>query len=272
MKKALLVVPALLTIAGLAACSSVTSTLDTVLEKKTIVVGTEAGYAPFEYYDSTSGAIAGFDVEVVELVVDQIGEKHNVEISVEWQDMNFDSLLLAVNANQVDLVAAAMTITDERAEQVVFSNGYYDTQTVVVTLASNTTITSMDTLKTAICGAQLGTVQADYIGADGWNSLNSQHLLADVSDLVLQLSTGAIDALVVEDAVATALIANYTALSLKTVTGIDFDDAASYGLAASKDAGSSLISEINEALANIGEEKLAEVYMECLEASAGAAA
>lgn len=267
-KKLLVALPALLLSSGLViSCSSSSATLDKVVESKKIIVGTEAGYAPFEYIEA-DGELKGFDVKVVDLVVDYLEEKHNVDIEIEWKNMDFDSLTLAVNAGQVDLVAAAMTITEARAEEVLFSDGYFETKTSVVTLASST-LSTMDDLKSVVCGAQMGTVQADYISEEGWNTSNSQHLLANISDLTLQLSTGAVGALVVEDAVADSMVANFTGASLKKVTSIDFDDASFFGLAASKESGQSLIDEVNEALTDAGSSKLNELYVEAVNESTG---
>lgn len=91
---------------------------------KTVKMGTNAAFKPFEYVDGTEPV--GFDVSMAQLVAQKMGAKLVVE------DMNFDSLLSALDANVVDFVAAGMTATDERRQSVDFSDPYYSSKQVVI--------------------------------------------------------------------------------------------------------------------------------------------
>ena len=86
--------------------------------KETITVGTNAEYAPFEYLDS-NGELVGFDIELM----NAIAEEENVEI--KWVDLPFDSLLGSLEAGDVQVLAAAIGPTAERAKSVDFSDTYY---------------------------------------------------------------------------------------------------------------------------------------------------
>ncbi len=248
-------------------CSSSTTkggdVLENIISSKKLVVGTEATYVPFEYTD-TNGNIIGYDVEVVKLVEEKIESKYNIDLTVEWKDMSFDGLVGALQTNKVNLVAAAMTITEERAAEVHFSDSYFEAATAVLKKKGNTNITDMDSLKTSKCGAQLGTVQADYITADGWNKSNMT--VTSVADLSLALQAGTIDALVVETPVANAIKAKYNEFEL--VSGIDFNDSANYGLASQKTGSDSFIALINEVLSEAKTSgKLDEIYTNVVNAA-----
>lgn len=86
--------------------------------KETITVGTNAEYAPFEYLDS-DGELVGFDIELM----NAIAEEENVDI--KWVDLPFDSLLGSLEAGDVQVLAAAIAPTAERAKSVDFSDIYY---------------------------------------------------------------------------------------------------------------------------------------------------
>lgn len=88
------------------------------VEKKKVVVGTNAEYAPFDYLDS-DGNLTGFDIDLLEA----IAEEANLEL--EWRDLPFDSLLGAMEAGDVEVIAAAVGPTEERRRSVDFSDVYY---------------------------------------------------------------------------------------------------------------------------------------------------
>ena len=80
---------------------------------QTVVVGTNAEYAPFEYLDS-DGNLTGFDIEIM----NKIAEKQNFRIV--WKDLPFDSLIGAMEAGDIQVIAAAIGPTEERAKSVDF--------------------------------------------------------------------------------------------------------------------------------------------------------
>lgn len=244
LSKSVKAVAAIFSLLGMCSCQKSEDILSKIVSSKTLTVGTEATYVPFEYTDK-NGNIVGFDVDVVSLVEKKIESTYNIDITVKWTDMSFDSLIGAIQTSKVDLVAAAMTIDEERSKSVLFSDGYYETTTAVL-VNEGTTIESMDALKNVKCGAQTGTVQADYISKTGWNSKNM--VVASVADLTLALTAKQIDALVVEKSVAEAIVSRNTGLTI--LSGIDFKDTANYGIAAQLETGSSLIKLVNEAISD----------------------
>lgn len=86
----------------------------------TILVGTDAGYAPYEFKDPKTNEIVGFDIDLITEIAKATG--HEAKI----QNMQFSGLIPALQSNMIDVAAAGMTITKERAKQVSFSDPYYD--------------------------------------------------------------------------------------------------------------------------------------------------
>ena len=96
-----------------ASCALAASALD----KDTLIAGTESTYPPYESRNS-AGQLEGFDIELTEIVAARLGKK------VQWVDMPFDSLIPSLMTGKIDLVAAGMSATEERAKRVNFSEPY----------------------------------------------------------------------------------------------------------------------------------------------------
>ena len=91
---------------SLSSCTSYKGDLSTIVSTKTLVVGTNAEYSPFEYTNS-AGKIMGFDVDFMDLVAKSLGTKYNTTVSITWKNMNFDGLIGSLQGNQIDCIAAA---------------------------------------------------------------------------------------------------------------------------------------------------------------------
>lgn len=92
--------------------------------EKTMKMGTNAAFKPFEYAEGTD--VVGFDVTMSERIAKDFGAKLTVE------NMEFDSLISALDAGAIDFIAAGMTATDERRQSVDFSEPYYSSKQVVI--------------------------------------------------------------------------------------------------------------------------------------------
>ncbi len=133
MKNKLFIMMLVLVIGVLAACgtkdnnaNNTGSTTDTE-GKQVLKVGTSADYAPFEYVDAAKGEeIIGFDIDLIKLV----GEKIGVDMQV--QDMDFNSLVPALQAGKIDVVISGMTPNPEREKVVDFSDKYNETEQVIL--------------------------------------------------------------------------------------------------------------------------------------------
>ncbi|MFI3170431.1 MAG: transporter substrate-binding domain-containing protein [Faecalibacterium sp.] len=90
----------------------------------TLTMGTNAYFEPYEYYDGDT--IVGVDAEFAKAICDYLGYDLVIE------DMEFDSIIVAVNSGKVDFGMAGMTVTEERLENVDFCDSYCSGVQVVV--------------------------------------------------------------------------------------------------------------------------------------------
>ncbi len=89
----------------------------TTLSAGKIIVGSDTAFPPFENVEG--GETVGFDVDLMEAIGEKLG------LTVEFKTYKFDALITGVQAgSEFDMVASAMTITDERKESIDFSNPY----------------------------------------------------------------------------------------------------------------------------------------------------
>jgi glutamine transport system substrate-binding protein len=122
---------------------------------KVIRVGSDTAFAPFEFQDEKSKEYVGFDMDLIKAVGKQMGYE------VQIQSMNFDGLIPALEAGNIDAVISAMTIKEERAKKVNFTKPYYKSGlSIVVKMDNNTTKTFKD-LEGKNIGVQIGTTGAD---------------------------------------------------------------------------------------------------------------
>ena len=98
--------------------------LNTGAQGGKLVMGTETGFAPYEYKDGDQ--ILGIDVEIAAYIA------KSMDMELEITDMDFDGLIPALVTNKIDIIAAGMTVTDERKENVNFSDPYIEAKQVVV--------------------------------------------------------------------------------------------------------------------------------------------
>lgn len=127
-------------------------------ETKTLVMGTNAAFPPYEFTDD-NGKIVGIDAEIAQAICDKLGYK------LEIKDMEFDSLVPAVQAGSIDFAMAGMTVTDERKQSVDFSNSYA-TGIQAVVVKEGSAIKSVDDLAGKTIGVQSGTTGDIYCTDD----------------------------------------------------------------------------------------------------------
>ena len=130
MKKLLLFITSIITVVTLTACSnsSTKNKLQEVKEKNKIVLGVSPDYPPYEFLTTENGnkKVVGADIYLAEQVAKKLG------VQVEIQQMAFDSLIAALNANKVDMVISGVNPTEERKKAVDFSDVYYTSKGIFV--------------------------------------------------------------------------------------------------------------------------------------------
>lgn len=118
-----------------------------------IRVGSDIDFPPFEFIED--GEIQGFDVDLMEEIADRLG------LEVEWVDAAFDTIITQLAGGEFDAIITALTITEERAETIDFSDPYFEaTQALMV--GPDSDITGVADLAGASVGAQDGTTGEAY--------------------------------------------------------------------------------------------------------------
>ncbi|PZD95383.1 amino acid ABC transporter [Paenibacillus sambharensis] len=161
-----------------------------------LVLGTSADYAPYEFQKMIDGknTIVGFDIEIAK----EIAKDMNAELVI--QNMDFDGLLMALNAGKVDMVISGMTPTPERAENVDFSEiYYYAEQGVLVKKDRLAEFPTLESLSGKKVGVQKGSIQEGIAQEIEGAKLTS---LGKIPELIMELQTGRVDALILEKPVA----------------------------------------------------------------------
>lgn len=124
-------------------------------DEEPLRIGVDIPYAPYQY-KLPDGTITGFEVELIEAACERMQRE------CEWVEQPWSGIIPALLARKFDLIASAMNITDERAEQVRFSDPYYQVPSVWVGQQSGEWNPESE-LAGAIIGVQQGTIQDEYV-------------------------------------------------------------------------------------------------------------
>ncbi|MDX9872434.1 MAG: basic amino acid ABC transporter substrate-binding protein [Clostridia bacterium] len=143
---------------GLAGCGSKPAAQDPAAPAeapKKLLVGSDTAFAPFEYQDEKTQEYVGFDMDLIRAVGEEMGYE------VEIQGMPFDGLIPALESGTIDALISAMTIRDDRAERVTFSQPYYLSGLTIVVHPDNNTIKGFDDLVGKNIAVQIGTTGSE---------------------------------------------------------------------------------------------------------------
>ena len=165
-----------------------------------ITMSTNAEFEPFEYKDSDK--IVGIDVDIANKVAEKLG------LDLKINDVAFDSLVMELQTNKCDFVAAGMTITEDKKKNVDFSEPYFDaSQSIIVQKGS--AVKSRTDLNGKTVGVQQGTTGDTYCtDEDGTSDIKvgSIKRYNKGADAVTDLINGRIDAVVIDDFPATKFV------------------------------------------------------------------
>lgn len=97
---------------------------DVIRDNGTLTMATNAAFPPYEYYEN--GTIVGIDADMAQAIADKLGM--NLVIS----DMEFDSIIAAVQSGKADFGAAGLTVTEDRLKNINFSEAYTTAKQVII--------------------------------------------------------------------------------------------------------------------------------------------
>jgi ABC-type amino acid transport substrate-binding protein len=178
--------------------------IDQILSRHELIVGTSADYPPFENKTYPGGVIIGFDIDLSGRIANELG------VTLVMVDIPFDSLIAACRAGTVDMIAAAMTYTVERAKRLAPSVTYITvSQVVVVKNSSLITIESLDDITDYDVGVQTGTVMYEELVDLGMTPSLDLFVYDNANDLMTALDTDAVDAVYIDEPVFTAWKGTY---------------------------------------------------------------
>lgn len=188
------------------ASADVSAANDTV-GTDTLVLATSADYPPYEFHKLIDGKdeIVGFDISLAQLIADKLGKK------LEIRDIGFDSCLIELNMDKADIVIAGMSPDPDR--DAAFSDIYYDTtQCVLVRKGDAAKYKDAASLVGQTIGAQLGSAQEKAAKEELPDSKLVS--LQKIPDLLLNLSSGKSEAVVMEKFVAKTYLQTYSDMEI----------------------------------------------------------
>ncbi len=208
----------------------------TVNEGK-LIMGTNAEFPPYEYYEGD--AVVGIDAEIAA----KLAEKLGLELQIE--DMEFGSIITAVQSGKIDMGMAGMTVNEDRLKSVDFTDSYA-TGVQVVIVPADSAITSVDDLKAGgyTIGVQNATTGDLYATGDledeGLATIERYNKGADA---VMALTTGKVDCVIIDNEPAKAFVEANEGLKILD-TQYTVED---YAIAVKKD-NEALLNDLNAAL------------------------
>ena len=122
--------------------------------KNELVMVTEAGFAPYEYYENEE--IVGIDVDIAKEIAEYLGKELVIK------DVAFDSIINEVKSGKADFGAAGISYSEERAKQVDFSNDYATSRQIII-VKDNSKISSAQDIANKKIGVQLGSIADTYV-------------------------------------------------------------------------------------------------------------
>ena len=139
-----------------------------------LVMVTEAGFAPYEYYEN--GEIVGVDVDIAKEIAKYLGKELVIK------DVSFDSIINEVKSGKSDFGAAGISYTEERTKEVDFTIDYSISKQVIIVKEGINKIDNLDNKRIAL---QLGSVADSYVTKNYKNAkvIRQKKYLAAIEDL-----------------------------------------------------------------------------------------
>lgn len=253
--------------AGSAAADASAATLG---DGKTLRVGMEAAYAPYNWQvaeasdytipiDNVDGAYAdGYDVQVAKIIAEGLGVE---PVAVK---LDFSALIDSLNNGQIDIVCAGMSVTPEREESADFSDSYIDDDISLVTKKDSefASATTFAELKGASILGQAATMYDTVI--DQIPDITHMTALKTVPQVVEKLSSGLCDLITYSTLSVPKLIETYPDFVELQMTE-KFEDSLMPDNAAIAKGQEDILDKINEIIGGISEDDRQQMWNECMD-------
>lgn len=220
-----------------------TASVKTVSAGK-LIMATNAEFPPYEYHEGNE--IKGIDVEICRAVAEKLG----LELQIE--DVAFDSIIPEVASGKADLAAAGMTVTEDRKQNMDFSDTYA-TSIQLILVQENSTIAGKEDLTGKKIGVQQGTT-SDLFSTEDFGE-DAVVRYSKSMEAVQALTQGKIDAVIVDSQTAKEFVNEVK--GIKALDSSYSDEAYAIGV---KKGNTELLNAVNAALAELKSEgKLDEI-------------
>ena len=195
MKKMIALVLVLVMIAAcMTACGGAKgATLKDVQKAGKLTVATSPDFPPFESLEGD--AVVGIEPDIMKLICDKLG------VELEVVQMDFDSVLIGIQAAKYDCAASGITVTPDREKNMLFTDPYYNAAQVIV-VAEGSPITGKADLAGKVASVQTGTTAESGCQDEG---IDVQAFAAN-ADAKAALTTGKVDAWVVDNLTAMQMV------------------------------------------------------------------
>ncbi|MHA3903810.1 glutamine ABC transporter substrate-binding protein GlnH [Castellaniella sp. WN] len=203
---------------------------------KDLIVATDTAFVPFEF--KQNGKYTGFDIQLWEAIAKQAGLKYRL------QPMDFNGIIPGLQTRNVDAALAGITIREDRAKVIDFSEPYYESGLAIL-VASDSPIQSAKDLEGKTVAVKIGTATVDYMKANVPSA--KLKLFPNIDNAFLELATGRVDA-VVHDTPNVQYYAKTAGNGKVKVVG-SLKSGDFYGIAFPK--GSELVPVVNKALSEL---------------------
>ena len=214
-----------------------------------IRIATDATWPPFESINEQTKEIEGFDIDLMTAIAEKSG------LEIEFINVAWDPLLAGIAQCQYDAAISAMTITEERKKQFLFSDPYFEAGQIVTVLIGNTDITDKDALSGKVVGAQIGTTGSFEVEKIAGATLKTYD---DIGLAYQDLMNRQIDAIIADNPLALGYVGENPD-KLKAVGEVFTEE--NYGIAVCKTE-TDLLAKINAGLKAVKAEGLIEKLVE----------
>lgn len=210
-----------------------------------LIMVTEAGFAPYEYY--SNGEIVGVDVDIAKEIAASMGKELVIK------DIAFDSIINEVKTGKADFGAAGISYNEERAKNVDFTINYSTSKQVVI-VKNDSGITNIGDINGKKIAVQLGSIADTYVSSNYKDAsvVRQKKYLAAIEDL----NTGKVDCVVMDLLPAEQILK--TNSGLKILDGALVED--SYGMIVKK-GNKELLNNINKVLEKLKNEGKIDEYI-----------
>ena len=198
MKKTLSLILAIVMLAlCLTACGSSEKTIEDIQKAGVLTIATSPDFPPFEELKS-DGSVEGIEIELMQLICQELG----VELKIE--QMDFDSVIAGIQADRFDVGVSGISVTEKRQKNMLFTDPYcLAAQAIVVFKDSD--ITCKADLEGKKVAVQTATTAESFCLENGYDVSS----FAANSDAELALTTGKVDAWVIDDLTAAEMVKAY---------------------------------------------------------------